>query len=89
MKFSATILAIALVFLVAVQSNVYAVGYERYEVNGSEEKQAKSTASSGKELYKAVKEATFVEKVPVVIDEVAFFIRDILGQFGLRSHRDK
>lgn len=88
MKFSIVVLAVALVFLVAVHSDVYAVGYERYEVNGGREQQVKSTASNGKGLYKAVKDATFVDKVPAVLDEVAFFVRDILGQFGLRSHRD-
>ncbi|MBM3301981.1 MAG: hypothetical protein FJY85_18760, partial [Deltaproteobacteria bacterium] len=40
-------------------------------------------------LYDAIKKATFIEKGPALIDEVAFTIKDVLGQFGLGNGTDR
>jgi len=85
MAFRAALFTLALLFVLATSHSVYAVGYERYEVNGAQvtQSQTKSDASEG--LCHTLKQATFLEKVPAVLDQVAFFVRDVLGQFGFNT----
>lgn len=88
MTFRAAILTFALMFVLTASHSVYAVGYERYPANGVEETQSKAKSDEAEGLCQAVKQAAFVEKVPAMLDQVAFFVRDVLAQFGLTTEKD-
>jgi len=60
-----------------------AVGYERYNANGTCRTESPRKSKSFKSFQKALQEASFLEKYPAFIDQAAFFVRDILSQFGL------
>ncbi|MCA1962102.1 MAG: hypothetical protein LDL33_15070 [Desulfomonile sp.] len=60
-----------------------AVGYERLEVNNTAQKQTAAKAAPSKDLGKALREASFIDKCPALIDQAVFFVKDILGQFGI------
>ena len=87
MRVGITLLAISLMVLSVGSGNVLAVGYESYGSSG--ERQSKSTIYPRTEmgLYNALKRASFIERYPSVLDEMAFTIRDILSQFGLAENR--
>jgi len=89
MTFRVAIFTLALLFILTASHSVYAVGYERYEVNGAQETQSKAKSDGAEGLAQAVKQATFVEKVPAVLDQVAFFVRDVLAQFGLKTDKNE
>ena len=38
-------------------------------------------------LVSALEKATFAQKYPQIIDEVTFFIKDVLSQFGLTENK--
>ncbi|MCX5861831.1 MAG: hypothetical protein WCG29_06775 [Desulfomonile sp.] len=83
MKIAATLLAVLLISSFVGASTAVAVGYERYDVPASAQPEPKAGGQSAPSLYKAIQNATFVEKYPAIIDEVAMFVRDVLSQFGL------
>lgn len=60
-----------------------AVGYERYEVSNAAEATPAAKPAPSPDLGKAIREASFLDKYPAVIDQVVFFVKDILGQFGI------
>jgi len=62
---------------------VLAVGYESYGTTAERHSKAKVYPQTERGLCEALKHASFVEKYPSVIDELAFTVRDILSQFGL------
>lgn len=85
MKRAAILLAVVLVgSFVGIQAAL-AVGYERYEVSASEQVESKASGQSSPSLYKAIQNATFVEKYPAIIDEVALFVKGVLSQFGIND----
>lgn len=83
MKCGAVVLALILIGLVAGTQSAFAVGYERYEVAAPQSGGSQDTSQSTQSLYRALQNATFMEKYPAMIDEVALFVKDVLGQFGL------
>lgn len=83
MRLVRTLLVIAVVTAFFGTGTAAAVGYDRYEVdNAAQSKQAAKSAPS-KDLSKALREASFIDKYPAVIDQVVFFVKDLLGQFGI------
>jgi hypothetical protein len=66
-----------------------AVGYERYDAGTPPHAQSKARTNGSHDLYAAVKKASFVEKAPAVLDEVAAFVKDVLAQFGLTENKSK
>ncbi len=76
-------LALALVALFAASGSAIAVGYERYTVDGTPKRVTPAKAKSCTTLNGALAEATFLKKYPHWIDEAAFFVKDILSQFGI------
>ena len=83
MKLVRTLLVIALVTAVFVTGTAAAVGYDRYEVNSAAQSKEAAKPAPSKDLGKALREASFIDKCPSVIDQVVFFVKDILGQFGI------
>lgn len=81
MRLKAVLIAVVVVF--AATSSVLAVGYERYVVNGSARPVPIDRVKRYASLENALKQASFCEKYPKVLDEVAFTVKDILSQFGL------
>jgi len=60
-----------------------AVGYERLEVNNAAQKKATTKPAPSQDLGKALREASFIDKCPALIDQAVFFVKDILSQFGI------
>jgi hypothetical protein len=89
MKFTVTILSIILVCSFVGAHSAYAVGYETYSAKDSPESETKTTGQSAQSLYKAFEKATFVEKFPAILDQVALFVQDVLGQFGLTDGKNR
>jgi hypothetical protein len=85
MRYSAKVVAMSLLIVLVAVGGALAVGYERYNADGKSEGQVKASATARPDLCAAVKQATFVEKAPAVLDEVAAFIKDVLAQFGLEN----
>ncbi len=84
MKFFVLIVAVALTLLAFQPNQASAVGYERYDVSNGHAAKAGIPHQTD-----APKKPAFWEKYPVVLDDVAFFVRDVLSQFGLAEHRSR
>ena len=65
---------------------LHAVGYESHDARVDRPSQARVYPKTGQGVCEAIKDASFVQKYPEIIDEVAFAVRDILSQFGLGKH---
>jgi hypothetical protein len=77
------LMVVALLALFLGTGVASAVGYDRYEVdNGAATKSAAKPGPSP-DLGTAVREASLLDRCPAVIDQVVFFVKDILGQFGI------
>lgn len=88
MRVRILVIAMALLLLCAGTGNVLAVGYESYNTAGCSQAKPKIYPQTERGLYDAIKQASFLEKCPLVIDEVAFAVKDILSQFGLAKSRN-
>lgn len=84
MRFFAIILSLALAVLILQPHLASAVGYERYDVSNGQGSRADTLQKSD-----APKKPAFWEKYPAALDDVAFFVRDVLSQFGLAEHRSR
>ena len=83
MRLFYALMVVALLTLFLGTGIASAVGYERHEVtNGSAMKSTAKPAPSS-DLGKALREASLVDKAPRAIDQVVFFVKDILCQFGI------
>lgn len=60
-----------------------AVGFEKYDVSGTPDPSNKVVQYGSKNVYGAINEASLTDKLPAALDEISFFVKDILGQFGL------
>jgi len=88
MRYGTKVVAIGILIVLVAVGGALAVGYERYNAEeGTSNGQVKVNATASPDVFTAVKQATFVEKVPAVLDEVAAFIKDFLAQFGLTENR--
>jgi len=76
----------SLIVLLIAAGGVLAVGYESYGVKTDRQSTTKVYPRTEQGLYDALKNASFVEKYPAYIDELAFTVRDILSQFGLAKN---
>ena len=63
--------------------NAFAVGYERIPVKNPRPVKVRQSTSYAPGGWAAVKKATFVEKIPGVIDDAAMTVKGLLAQFGL------
>lgn len=78
---------VALITLLSA-GTVMAVGYEKYDSSGNPISKPENNAKQAESVSSAIQEATFSQKYPQIIDEVTFFIRDVLSQFGLTENKD-
>jgi hypothetical protein len=76
-------LALAVIAIFAASGSALAVGYERYTVNGTPKRVTPAKGKRCTTLNGALAEATFLKKYPGWIDGAAFFVKDILSQFGI------
>lgn len=74
---------------VTMQGTALAVGYERIEIKRYADGRIITNEPPQKHVVSAVQEATFVERVPELLDTVKFTVRDILAQFGIADHDDR
>jgi len=77
---------IVLIMFISVNV-VMAVGYEKYDSSGNPISNTENGSKQTESLGSAVEQATFAKKYPQIIDEVTFFIRDVLSQFGLTENK--
>lgn len=84
MKFCKQVIGMVLTVAVLSGGPVFGVGYERHIVNGPTG--ATTSPENGKRTVSvadALKEASFIEKVPGCLDRMADMVKGLLGQFGL------
>jgi hypothetical protein len=67
---------ILLLFLLSL-GTALAVGFEKYDISGAPDSSNRALENG------AMKQSSIIDKAPAAIDEITFFVRDILGQFGL------
>lgn len=80
-----TVFALAICF---TAGNAFAVGYERIPVRNTRPVKVHPMKVHPMHSYvprgwAAVKKASFVDKIPVVIDDAAMTVKGLLSQFGL------
>jgi FlaG/FlaF family flagellin (archaellin) len=86
MRLRATIIAAALLISLAGIQSAFAVGYEHYDSSGVPQDRTPVYPQTNKGFYQAAKKASFAEKYPDMLDQFAFFVRDVLSQFGITHH---
>lgn len=77
---------IALITLLSVNVAM-AVGYEKFDSSGNPISKTENGPKYGEGVGSAIEQATFAKKYPQMIDEVTFFIKDVLSQFGLTENK--
>jgi hypothetical protein len=80
----ARIVGIALILVLVGTFSAFAAGYERHDsgtISRSVSKKGIKTVSYQDE------NSSLFKKCPAALDEVAFFVRDILSQFGLANSK--
>ncbi len=80
------IIGIALIMVFTGIGSAFSVGYERYDaaaVSRVSPKKGMQTVSYQQE------NSSFLKKCPAMLDEVAFFVRDVLSQFGLTNSKKR
>lgn len=87
MRYGTKVIAIGVLIVLVATGGALAVGYERYNAEAPSDARIKAKANGSHDFCAAVKKASFVEKAPAVLDEVAAFIKDLLAQFGLTENR--
>ncbi len=88
MRSFAKICGIILLITLLSVSLVMAVGYEKYDSSGNPITGTEKDSNQEQSVSSALQKATFADKYPEVIDEVAFFIKDVLSQFGLTENKN-
>ncbi|MGB6065745.1 MAG: hypothetical protein WBG50_13150 [Desulfomonilaceae bacterium] len=87
MRYGTKVIAIVILTVFATTGGALAVGYEHYYIGGPAASHAKAYSNTRTDFCAALKKATFVEKVPGLLDDAAAFIKDVLGQFGLAENK--
>ena len=83
MRFFCALMVAALLTSFIGTGTATAVGYDSYEVTNGVTTKSTAHSAPATDLGKALREASFVDQYPKVIDDVVFFVKDILGQFGI------
>ncbi len=89
MRYGAKVVAIGILIVFAAAGGVLAVGYERHYLGAPAASEANAYDNSRTDFCAALKKATFVEKVPALLDEAAAFIKNVLVQFGLPANKTR
>lgn len=87
MKFGSTVLALALAMIILGTATASAVGYEKRYADFSPPYRSAEGKTYRRPVLDKLKDASFIEKCPVFIDEVAAVVKDILGQFGITERK--
>lgn len=88
MRFLRRTLAVAVIAFFLATGTALAVGYNKYEVDDSSQVNYAAKAKKPSSLPEALKEASFIDKCPAVLDGIASFVKEILGQFGIVQSQD-
>ncbi len=89
MRYGTKVIAIGIVIVLASTGGALAVGYERYNAEAPSNGHVTTKANGSTDFCTAVKKASFVEKAPAVLDQVAAFIKDVLAQLGLSENKGR
>ncbi len=88
MKYFQPLVIIAFTVVIGAGSPL-AAGYDRYHLKSSNQNYSKVTKKSHADGWSSFKKATYLDKIPSALDETAFFVRDFLGQFGLKLKKPR
>ncbi len=78
-----TVIVLSLLVVLAATGPAIAAGFVAIEVNGDADTEPAGKAEVFAQLSDKLAEATFMEKWPLILDEVVGCVKDILSQFGL------
>jgi len=87
MRRIAKALALAIMLAFLCGHNSLAAGQETKAPPVSQPGVSTSNERSSQDLLAAIKKATFADRYPEYLDKAAFFIRDLLAQFGLGEQK--
>ena len=88
MRSYAKICGIIIVITLLSVTLAMAVGYEKYDSSGNPISGTENRSNQEASVSSALQKATFADKYPELIDEVTFFIKDLLSQFGLTENKN-
>jgi hypothetical protein len=81
MKYFRALVIIA--FTVVIGTGTPLAGHDRHDMKSSNQTHSKAAKQSYGDGWSSFKKATYLDKIPSTLDEIAFFVRDFLGQFGV------
>lgn len=83
MRFLRRTLPFVIIAVFLASGAALAVGYNKYAVDDSSQVNSVAKAKQSSSLTEALKQASFIDKYPAVLDGIACFVKEILGQFGI------
>jgi len=89
MRFGVKVATIASILALCWALTAGAVGYERVPVGKATEPAGSSDVKPGTNGNSKGTAWSFLENYPTYLDQVAEAVRDVLGQFGLSSNKER
>lgn len=83
MRFLRRVPTLVLALALLVPTSALSVGYERYHPDGRPIVQNNGKSQTEPPVWESLKRATYLDRVPALLDGTAAMVRDILGQFGV------
>jgi hypothetical protein len=83
MKYFRALVIIAFIIAFGTELSL-AAGHYRHHLKSSNHRYSKATKQSCADGWSSFEKATYLDKIPSVLDQLALSFRDFLGQFGLK-----
>jgi hypothetical protein len=84
MRLLAAVICLSFLVVAIASNSAFCVGFERQDASSSSPAGSKEVKQNGQGLSSALKEASFFDKYPAVLDEIASTVREVLSQLGLK-----
>jgi hypothetical protein len=82
-------LAVIVFSLVIATGTPLAAGHDRNDHRSLNQTHSRSAKQSQAEGWSSFKKATYLDKIPSALDEIALSFHDFLGQFGLKLKKPR
>jgi|GEM_PF-6717767 len=88
MKYFRALVTIAFSLVIGTGTTL-AAGYDRYDRKSSNQTHYKTARHSRADGWSSFYKATYSDKIPSALDEMALSFSDFLGQFGLKLKKPR
>jgi len=89
MKFFRALAIIVFTIVIATGTALAAGGHDRYDRKSSIRIHSRSAKQNHADGWSSFKKATYLDKIPSALDEIALSFQDFLGQFGLKLKKPR